>query len=333
MQLPIGSAGSQVVGFGHFQPRDVVTNDDIARLVDTNDEWIRARTGIVTRHLAAETETVADMAIKAGRLALADATVDIDQVDLVIVATTTAADRTPNTAGRVAHALGAGAPAIIDINTACSGFCHALAIADSAIRTGTATTALVIASEKLSAMTDWTDRSTCILTADGAGAMVVTASDAQRISAVSWGSAARMVDTVRIQAPTDRFEQDGQSVFRWAISEAATHARAVIERAGYTPDDIDVLAAHQANLRIIEPLAKKLGLEHKIVLTDVTESGNTSAASIPLGLSKWWHAGRIPEDALTLLFGFGGGFAYAGQLIRTPIRRLTPQVATVLGRE
>lgn len=322
MQLPKGPAGSQVIGFGHYQPSHQMTNHDIAKLVDTTDEWIQSRTGIITRHIAEQTETVADMAVAAGRHALTDANIDISLVDMIIVATTTATDRTPNTAGRVAHALGATRPAIIDINTACSGFCHALGIADSAIRTGTAATALVIASEKLSAVADWTDRGTCILTADGAGAVVVTASDTPRISSVAWGSDNRMSDTVRIQAPSNRFEQDGQTVFRWAISDAAKHAVKVVEQAGYTLDDIDVLAAHQANLRIIEPLAKRLGLEHKIVLTDVSESGNTSAASIPLGLSKWWHHGKIPADALTLLFGFGGGFAYAGQLIRTPARNL-----------
>ncbi|MFJ6416330.1 beta-ketoacyl-ACP synthase 3 [Paeniglutamicibacter sp. NPDC091659] len=320
MKLLKSLAGSQVIGFGHYQPANQMTNHDIAKMVDTTDKWIQSRTGIVTRHIAEQTETVADMAAAAGAHALTDASVDINLVDLIIVATTTAADRTPNTAGRVAQALGALSPAIMDINTACSGFCHALAIADSAIRTGSATVALIIASEKLSAVTDWTDRGTCILTADGAGAVIATASDTPRISSVSWGSDNRMTDTVRIQAPGNRFEQDGQTVFRWAISDAAKHANRTIEQAGYTLDDIDVLAVHQANLRIIEPLAKRLGLEHKIVLTDVSDSGNTSAASIPLGLSKWWHNGKIPADALTLLFGFGGGFAYAGQLIRTPAR-------------
>jgi 3-oxoacyl-[acyl-carrier-protein] synthase-3 len=320
MQLLKGPVGSQVIGLGHYQPPNSMTNHDLAKMVDTTDDWIQSRTGIVTRHISEQTETVADMAVAAGRHALADANVGIEVVDLIIVATTTATDRTPNTAGRVAHALGAHSPAIVDINTACSGFCHALGIADSAIRTGTATVALVIASEQLSAVTDWTDRGTCILTADGAGAMIVTASDSPRISAVTWGSDNRMTDAVRIQAPNNKFEQDGQTVFRWAISDAAKHANKVIEQAGYTVDDIDVLAAHQANLRIIEPLAKRLGLDHKIVLADVSESGNTSAASIPLGLSKWWHNGKVPADALTLLFGFGGGFAYAGQLIRTPAR-------------
>ncbi len=320
MQLPKGPVGSQVIGLGHYQPTNSMTDRDLAKMVDTTDDWTRSRTGIVTRHISEQTETVADMAVAAGRHALTDANVDIELVDLIIVATTTATDRTPNTAGRVAHALGALSPAIIDINTACSGFCHALGLADSAIRTGTATVALVVASEQLSALTDWTDRGTCVLTADGSGAMIVAASDTPRISAVSWGSDHRTTDAVQLQAPSNRFDQDGQTVFRWVISDAAKHANKVIEQAGYTIDDIDVLAAQQANLRIIKPLAKRLGLDHKIVLTDASESSNTSAASIPLGLSKGWHNGKVPANALTLLLGFGSGFAYAGQLIRTPAR-------------
>ncbi|WP_210149776.1 beta-ketoacyl-ACP synthase 3 [Paeniglutamicibacter terrestris] len=320
MQLPKGPIGSQVIGLGHYQPANSMTNRDLAKMVDTSDDWTQSRTGIVTRHISEQTETVADMAVAAGRHALNDANVDIELVDLIIVATTTATERTPNTAGRVAHALSALSPAIIDINTACSGFCHALGLADSAIRTGTATVALVIAAEQLSALTDWTDRGTCTLTADGSGAMIVAASDSPRISAVNWGSDHRMSNTTGLQAPMNRFDQDDQNGLRWTITDAAKHASKVIEQAGYSIDDIDVLAAQQANLRTIEPLAKHLGLDHKIVLTDASESGNTSAASIPLGLSKWWHNGKVPADALTLLLGFGSGFAYAGQLIRTPAR-------------
>lgn len=322
MNLPQRLAGSQVMGLGHYQPSRLLTNQDISKLVDTTDEWIQSRTGIQTRFLASEAETVASMATAAGRHALLDAHIDASRVDLVIVATTTAQDRTPNTAGRVAQALGAISPAIIDINTACSGFCHALGLADNAISSNTASVALVIATEKLSDVTNWSDRSTCVLTADGAGAMVLTASNERRVTPVTWGSVNRMTDTVRIQGPNNQFEQDGQTVFRWAISDAAEHATDIVEQAGHRLSDIDVLATHQANLRIIEPLAKQLGLSQKIVLTDVVESGNTSAASIPLGLSKWWHEDRIPINALTLLFAFGGGFAYAGQLIRMPAQRI-----------
>ncbi|PFG42025.1 3-oxoacyl-[acyl-carrier-protein] synthase-3 [Isoptericola jiangsuensis] len=340
LTLPAGAAGSRIVGIGHHQPDKVLTNDDIARLVETNDEWIRSRTGIVTRHVAADDVTVADMATAAARHALADAGVPADDVDLVIVATTTAADRSPNTAGRVAYALRTGVqpgastpegeeepdlrdvvgPGVIDVNTACSGFAYSLGLADQAIRAGTARTAVVIGSEKLTAVTDWSDRSTCILTADGAGAVVLQAADTPAVGPVVWGSEPEITPAVRIEAPADRFAQDGRAVFKWAITRAADRARRVVEASGLSLDDIEVLVAHQANLRIIEPLAKGLGLEDKIVVTDITESGNTSAASIPLGLSKWWHAGNVPAGVPALLFGFGGGFTWAGQVVMTPTR-------------
>lgn len=338
LSLPAGAAGSRIVGLGHHQPEKVLTNDDIAQLVETNDEWIRSRTGIVTRHVAADEVTVADMATAAAAHALDDAGVAVDAVDLVIVATATNVDRSPNTAGRVAYALRTGVqpgastpegeiapdlsdvvgPGVIDVNVACSGFAHAVGLADQAIRTGTARTAVVVGAEKLTAFTDWSDRSTCILTADGAGAVVLQASDTPGVGPVVWGSEPEITPAVRIEAPDERFSQDGRSVFKWAITRAADRARSVVERSGLSLDDIEVLVAHQANLRIIEPLAKNLGLDDRVVVSDITESGNTSAASIPLGLSKWWHAGRIPAGAPALLFGFGGGFAWAGQVVLTP---------------
>ncbi|CAM3396220.1 3-oxoacyl-[acyl-carrier-protein] synthase III C-terminal domain-containing protein [Isoptericola cucumis] len=340
LSLPAGAAGSRIVGLGHHQPEKVLTNDDIARFVETNDEWIRSRTGIVTRHVAADDVTVADMATAAARHALDDAGVDPLDVDLVIVATATAADRSPNTAGRVAYALRTGVqpgastpegedepdlrnvvgPAVIDVNVACSGFAHAVGLADQAIRTGTSRTAVVIGAEKLTAVTDWSDRSTCILTADGAGAAVLQAADAPAVGPVVWGSEPELTPAVLIEAPADKFAQDGRAVFKWAITRAADRARRVVEASGLSLDDVGVLVAHQANLRIIEPLAKGLGLEDRVVVTDITESGNTSAASIPMGLSKWWHAGKIPAGTPALLFGFGGGFAWAGQVVLTPER-------------
>lgn len=337
LRIPVGAPGSRIVGLGHHQPERIMTNDDIAQLVETNDEWIRSRTGVATRHVAADDVTVADMGFAAAQHALTDAAVDPGAVDLVIVATTTAEQRSPNIAGRIAYGLRTGAvpghstpeidtgdlraivgPTILDVNSACSGFAHAMALADQSIRSGSASTALVIGAEKLSAVTDWTDRSTCILTADGAGAMVVQASDTPRIGPVAWGSEPELTPAVRIEPPTNAFAQDGRAVFRWAITQSADRARLAVERSGLTLADIEVLVAHQANLRIIEPLAKALGLADKVVVTDIVESGNTSAASIPLGMSKWWHAGRIPADVPALLFGFGGGFAWAGQVVMTP---------------
>ena len=340
LTLPAGAAGSRIVGLGHHQPERVMTNDDIAKLVETNDEWIRSRTGIVTRHVAADHVTVADMATGAARHALDDAGVAADDVDLVVVATTTAFDRSPNTAGRVAYALRTGVqpgastpegeevpdlrnvvgPAVIDLNTACSGFAYAVGVADQAIRAGSARTAVVVGSEKLTAVTDWSDRSSCILTADGAGAVVLQAADTPAVGPVVWGSEPELTPAVVIEAPQEKFAQDGRAVFKWAITRAADRARRIVEASGLTLDDIGVLAAHQANLRIIEPLAKSLGLEDRIVVTDITESGNTSAASIPMGLSKWWHSGKIPASTPALLFGFGGGFTWAGQVVITTSR-------------
>lgn len=289
-------------------------------MVETSDEWIRQRTGIVTRHIAADDETAADLALRAARAALADSGVDPATVDMIVVATCTAQDRSPNIAGRVSVALGTAHPVVMDINVACSGFAHALAVADQAIRAGSATTAIVVGTEKLSAFTDWTDRSTCVLTADAAGAFVITRSDRAGIGPVVWGSEPQLASAVRIEAPTHTFVQEGKSVFKWAISQAAGYARQTVERSGYEMSDIRALVSHQANLRIIEPLARQLGLDHAIVATDVTVSGNTSAASIPLAFSKMWHDGTLPTDAPVLLFGFGGGFAYAGQVVRTPRR-------------
>lgn len=313
--------GSRIVGFGHHQPDRVLTNDELSTMVDTSDEWIRTRTGIQTRHIIGPDDTVTSMAIAAGRAALADAGIAPEAVGLVVVASTTHEDRAPNTAGRVATALGMSAgPAPIDVNTACSGFEYALAIADQAVRTGATETALVIGSETLSAITDWTDRTTCVLVGDGAGAAVVTASDEVGIGPVSWGSVPHLEQAVRVSGEPARFNQEGRSVYRWAITEAEGHARKVVEAAGLTMDDIEVLAFHQANLRIIEPLAEALGGDGKYVVRDVVESGNTSAASVPLGLSKAWSRGELPEGVPALLFGFGGGFAHAGQVVMTPRR-------------
>ena len=317
-------AGSRIVGLGHYQPERVLTNAELASMVETSDEWIRTRTGIIERHIARDDETVADMAAAAARAAIADAGLEPDQVDLIIVASTSVMDHSPNVAGRVAAALEMTAPAIVDLNTACSGFEHGIAVADAAIRAGQVERAVVIGSEKLSAITDWTDRTTCVLTADGAGAFVLEAAaeDGVGVGPTVWGSEPTMSRAVIVEDETgNKFSQDGRMILRWAMSKASDISRAAVEQAGLTMDDIQVFVPHQANLRIIEPLAEQLGLTDRIVVTDVQVSGNTSAASIPLGLSKWWHDGRIPANAPALLFGFGGGFAYASQVVLTPNRK------------
>lgn len=322
LTFPAPNAGSEILGLGHWQPARVMDNHDIEQLVETTDEWIRQRTGIVTRHIAGADEYASDLAIGAARMALADSGVAPERIGLVITATTTAIERSPNTSGRVAQALGLGTPAtgpgVIDINTACSGFEYALGLADQSIRTGTVDYALVIGAETLSKVTDWSDRATAVLVADGAGAAVIGATSEPRIGPVVWGSVPGMTDAVRISPPSGTFTQDGRAVFGWALRDAAKHARAAVAAAGLQLDDIGVLVSHQANLRIIEPLARALKLTDRIVVKDVVESGNTSAASVPLGLSKWWHDGRIPADVPALLIGFGGGFTYAGMVVMTP---------------
>ncbi|MFD7234989.1 beta-ketoacyl-ACP synthase III [Streptomyces syringium] len=310
--------GSRVLALGHYQPARVLTNDDLAAMVDTSDEWIRSRVGIRTRRIAEPDESVASMAAEAAAKALANSGLDAADIDLVLVATCTAVDRSPNTAARVAARLGLSAPAVMDINVVCAGFPHALATADHAIRAGSAVNALVVGVEKFTDVADWTDRTTCVLVGDGAGAAVVTAAAEPGIGPVVWGSVPEMGHAVRIEGNPSRFAQEGQSVYRWATTQLPPIARKVCERAGVAPEELAAVVLHQANLRIIEPVARKIGAVNAVIATDVTESGNTSAASIPLALSKLVERGEIASGAPVLLFGFGGNLSYAGQVIRCP---------------
>ncbi len=310
--------GSRVLALGHYQPAKVLTNDDLAAMVDTDDEWIRTRVGIRTRRIAEPDETVDAMAANAAAKALANSGLAASDIDLVLVATCTAVDRSPNTAARVAARLGLAAPATMDVNVVCAGFTHALATADHALRAGAATNAIVVGVEKFTDVVDWTDRSTCVLVGDGAGAAVLTTAAEPGIGPVVWGSVPEMGHAVRIEGTPSRFAQEGQSVYRWATTQLPPIARTVCERAGIEPADLAAVVLHQANLRIIEPVARKLGAVNAVIATDVTESGNTSAASIPLALSKMVERGEIPPGAPVLLFGFGGNLSYAGQVVRCP---------------
>ncbi|WEH36335.1 ketoacyl-ACP synthase III [Streptomyces sp. AM 4-1-1] len=310
--------GSRILALGHYQPQKVLTNDDLARVTDTSDEWIRSRVGIRTRCVAAEDETVADMAAEAAQKALANAGLSGADIDMVIVATCTSHDRSPNVAARVAAALGITAPAALDVNTACSGFPHALAMADLAIKGGSATKAVVIGVEKLTDFVDWSDRSTCVLVGDGAGAVVVGATDTPEISPVVWGSVPQMGRAVLIEGKGGTFSQEGQSVYRWATTALPELARQVCERAGIAPEDLGGVVLHQANLRIVEPVARKIGAVNAVIARDVVDSGNTSAASIPLAFSKLVERGELEKGTPVLLFGFGGGLSYAGQIVRCP---------------
>lgn len=313
--------GSRIIGLGHYQPSRVLTNDDLAELVETSDAWIRDRVGIATRRIAAGEETVADMASAAAEKALAGSGLTAGDIDLVVVATCSSVDRCPNVATRVANRLGIRAPGAYDINTACSGFSYGLATADHALRAGASRNALVIGAEKLSDFTDWTDRATCILFGDGAGAAVVTAvaeGEPPGIGPVVWGSDPERGDAVRIEGWRPYIAQEGQTVFRWATTALAPIALQACERAGVDPSDIAAFVSHQANARIIDGIAKRLNLPNAIVARDIVDSGNTSAASVPLALSKLVERREVPSGAPVLLFGFGGGLTYAGQVIRCP---------------
>ncbi len=317
--------GSRVVALGHYQPAKVLTNDDLAAMVDTSDEWITSRVGIKTRHVGGPDEPVDEMAAHAGAKALATAGLAPSDIDLVLVATSTAIDRSPSMAARVAARLGMGSPAVMDINVVCSGFTHALATADHTIRAGAASRALVIGADKMADIADWTDRSTCVLLGDGAGAAVVTADPTAPdtpggpgIGPVLWGSVPEMGNAVRIEGTPPRFAQEGQSVYRWATTQLPPIARRVCEKAGIAPEDLAAVVLHQANLRIIEPVARKIGAVNAVIARDVVDSGNTSAASIPMALSKLIERGEVASGAPVLLFGFGGNLSYAGQVIRCP---------------
>jgi 3-oxoacyl-[acyl-carrier-protein] synthase-3 len=313
--------GARVLAFGGYQPDKILTNDDLAQTVDTTDEWIRSRVGIETRRIAADGETVTDMAEAAGAKALAASGLDAGDIDLLIVATCTPEVAIPNVAATVADRLGITAPGAFDLNAACAGFCYALNVAADAVRSGSSRHALVIGSEKLSQWIDWTDRSTCIIFADGAGAAVVgPAADGEPsgIGPVVWGSAGDQAERITIPDRHGFLRQDGQAVFRWTTTALAPVAREACERAGVKPEDIAAFIPHQANLRIIESIARKLGIPRERVADDIVVSGNTSSASIPLALARMDEQGRLESGTPALLLGFGAGLSYAAQVITLP---------------
>ena len=310
---------ARIRGLGHYQPANVVTNDDlIARGVDTTDEWIRSRVGIVERRYAEPDETVVDMAEHAASKALAAAGVAADDVDLVIVTTCTMPTPIPAAAPELASRLGIPAPGAYDLNTGCSGFVYALNTAAATVQIGQARNVLVVAAERFSGWLDFSDRSTCIILADGAGAAVVGASDEPAIGPIVWGSDGGQSRSVIIDEDTRFFAQEGQAVYRWATSRMPAVAIEACGRAEVDIADIAAFVPHQANLRMIDALAKKLGAPNAIVARDVQVSGNTSAATIPLALSKIVERGEIPSGAPVLLLGFGSGLAFASQVILAP---------------
>jgi 3-oxoacyl-[acyl-carrier-protein] synthase III len=317
-----GPTGTRLLGFGSAQGNRVVTNDDLAATgVDTNDEWIRQRVGIVERRLADPDQSLVDLAVGAGSKALADAGLTPSDVDTVIVATCTMPGTIPNAAAQTADRIGVTAPAAFDLNAACAGFPYSLTVASDMIRGGSAGRVLVIGAERFTDWIDWQDRGNCIIFADGAGATVVGGSDEPLIAPAVLGSSGDLVDMIGLN-DNGHIYQEGQSVFRWATTQIAPIAERAVEAAGLKLSDIDVLVPHQANLRIVETIAKKLrakgARDDMVVADDIQYSGNTSSASIPMAIDHMRAAGRIASGDVMLLVGFGAGLSYSGQVAVAP---------------
>jgi 3-oxoacyl-[acyl-carrier-protein] synthase-3 len=315
------AAGARIISLGDYQPANVVTNDDLAARIETSDEWIRSRVGIIDRRYAGPDETVTDMAVAAGGKALAASGLSPTDIDLVIVATCSTESPIPNTAAVAAHRLGIMAPGAYDLNAACAGFCYALANAADAIRAGSARHVLVIGAEKMTAWVDPDDRATCIIFADGAGAAVVgpvADGEPAGIGPVVWGSAGELAPNIAIADRNSFLYQEGQAVFRWATTTMHPIAALACERAGIEVSDLGAFVPHQANLRIIEAIARRLGVPRDRVADDIVHAGNTSSASIPLALARMSGRGDVKPGAPALLIGFGAGMCYAAQVITVP---------------
>jgi 3-oxoacyl-[acyl-carrier-protein] synthase-3 len=319
IQLPPTAGGARILGLGAYRPRRRVTNDELAQTMDTNDEWIQSRVGIAERRWAAEDETLVEMAVAAGGKALAASGLSPEDVDLVILASASLRAPIPGIGPQVAFRLGIPRPGAFDLNAGCAGFCYALGMASDAIRAGDARNVLVVGVERLTDVTDMNDRGTAVIFADGAGAAVVGASDEPGIGPVAWGSDGDQFNAIEIAAGSSTMSMAGQAVYRWATTKLTETLAEAMEKAGVEPADIDVFAPHQANLRIVELMTKRLGFpDNTVVARDIVQSGNTSAASIPLALTALLESGEAKSGDLTLVLGYGAGLTFAGQVLVLP---------------
>jgi 3-oxoacyl-[acyl-carrier-protein] synthase-3 len=319
ISLPQGAPGARILGLGGYRPRRRVTNAELAEVMETSDEWIQSRVGIAERRWASEDETLVEMAVAAGGKALAASGLAPDEVDLVILASASLRAPIPGIGPQVAHRLGIPRPGAFDLNAGCAGFCYALGTASDAIRAGDAHHVLVVGVERLTDVTDQTDRSTAVIFADGAGAAVVGPADEPGIGPVAWGSDGDQYTAIEIAAGSSTMTMAGQAVYRWATTKLTETLVAAMEKAGVGPGDIDVFAPHQANLRIVESMAKKLGFGPDVVVArDIVQSGNTSAASVPLALTALLESGEAKSGDLALVLGYGAGLTFAGQVLVLP---------------
>ncbi|KQX67211.1 beta-ketoacyl-ACP synthase III [Angustibacter sp. Root456] len=326
---PSGAPHARIYGVGGYRPERVVPNSELVERIDSSDQWIRERSGIVTRRWAAPDESVVDMSEAAARQALDAAGIDASRIGAVLVATVTHPFQTPSAASLLTHRLGATPAAAMDISAACAGFCHGVALAGDMVRGGSAEYVLVVGVEKLSDFTDLNDRGTAFLFGDGAGAVVIGPSDTPGIGPTVWGSDGAQWDVIRQreswlnvrdhQTDWPHITMAGQSVFRWAVWQMAPVAQQALDKAGISADQLDAFIPHQANMRIIDSMIKALGLPSTIpVARDIAETGNTSAASIPLAMERMLREGEAPHGGLALMIGFGAGLAYAAQVVTLP---------------
>jgi len=324
-----GPKGTRILSYGAARGTDVVPNDALIGPIDSSDEWIRQRTGVITRTRAPKDVLALDLAVDAGKEAIERSGVPAEEIDLVIVATISNVRITPSISAVLADRVGATTAAAYDENAACAGFSYAVAQADALIRSGAAHHALVIGAEKLSDIVDPADRSISFLLGDGAGAVVIGPSDEPGIGPVVWGSEGSKAELVGMNATIIDFRdgehewptlrQEGPSVFRWAVWEMAKAAQQALEAAGVTADDLAAFVPHQANMRIIDELAKQLKLpEHVVIGRDIATTGNTSAASIPLATHRLLEEHPELSGGLLLQIGFGAGLVYSGQVVRLP---------------
>jgi 3-oxoacyl-[acyl-carrier-protein] synthase-3 len=319
---------ARVVGYGSYLPKKVLTNSDLEKIIDTTDEWISSRTGIRERHVAAEGEMTSHLATRASEAALANAGLDASGVDVIVLGTATPDETFPAAATKVQSALGAHQAFAFDIQAACSGFIYAMAVADNFIRLGQADTALVIGAETFTRLLDWKDRSTCVLFGDGAGAVVLKASeeagtsDDRGVLSTHLHSDGRQHDLLyanggpSLNQVAGVVKMEGQEVFRHAVSRLSGVLKEALEANGLKPEDVDWVVPHQANRRILESTARKLGLPMERMVVTVDRHANTSAASIPLALAVAAADGRLKEGDLVLLEAMGAGFTWAAAALR-----------------
>jgi 3-oxoacyl-[acyl-carrier-protein] synthase-3/beta-ketoacyl ACP synthase len=321
-----GASATAMLGLGVYRPERVVSNDEVCEVLDSSDEWIQTRSGIRTRRYAGEDESLVEMAGRAAQRALEASGVGADELGALIVATSTHAQHTPAAAPLVADQLGSRA-ASFDVSAGCAGFCHALSVGSDLVRGGSARYVMVIGVEKLSLFLDPTDRSTAFIFGDGAGAVVVGPADEAGIGPVAWGSDGSQSHVIRQEPGCQDVDphhpmvvrMEGTAVFRWAPFAMADVAREAVAAAGLTMGDVDAFVPHQANLRITETLARNLKLPEEIAIArDVQDSGNTSAASVPLAIDAMLRKGEAKAGDTALLIAFGAGLSYAAQVVSLP---------------